>query len=217
MPAKIAGWGPADFQTRYKLPSGTKGSGQIVAIVDAYDNPNVASDVAAYRSAFGLGTAAFFKYNQEGQQSNYPQGSTNWGLQVDLDAEMVSATCPLCTIYLVEANGADSSDLETAEVEAVKLGAHIVGNSWICYGSESCLSKRDFDHKGVTYLAAGGDSGYGQEGLPEAFDSVVAVGGTTLSKSGSRYSETISDVSSGGCATGVRKPGGSAIGFVRTG
>ncbi|MGA8576155.1 MAG: hypothetical protein WB609_10825 [Candidatus Cybelea sp.] len=53
----VAGWAPADFQARYHLPSSTNGSGQIVAIVDAYDNPNVASDLAAYRSQFGLGTA----------------------------------------------------------------------------------------------------------------------------------------------------------------
>jgi hypothetical protein len=50
-------FGPADFQARYNLPSSTKGSGQIVAIVDAYDNPNVASDLATYRSKYGLGAA----------------------------------------------------------------------------------------------------------------------------------------------------------------
>ena len=32
---------------------------------------------------------------------------------------MVSAVCPMCTIYLIEANSADSSDLDTAEAEAV--------------------------------------------------------------------------------------------------
>ena len=66
------GWTPSDFQAAYKLPSATKGKGQIVAIVDAYDNPNVASDLAVYRSTFGLGKAKFKKFNQLGQQSNYP-------------------------------------------------------------------------------------------------------------------------------------------------
>ena len=50
----VAGWAPSDFQTRYNLPSSTKGSGQIVAIVNPYDNPNVASDLAAYRAEFNL-------------------------------------------------------------------------------------------------------------------------------------------------------------------
>jgi subtilase family serine protease len=201
----VAGWTPSDFQARYKLPSITKGSGQIVAIVDAYDNHNVASDLAAYRSEFGLGTANFTKYNQDGQQNNYPSGSTSWGLESDLDVEMVSATCPLCTIYLIEANSANSSDLEAAEVEAVKLGAHIISNSWICYGSLNCVSRRDFNHKGVIYLAAAADGGYGTEGAPADFDTVAAIGGTVLTKSGSRYSET-ADGSSGGCATGIKKP-----------
>lgn len=201
----IAGWAPSDFQSRYNLPSSTKGLGQVVAIVDAYDNHNVASDLASYRSEFGLGIANFTKYNQEGQQSNYPSGSTGWGLEADLDVEMVSATCPLCTIYLVEANSAAASDLEAAEVEAVKLGAHIVSNSWICYGSLNCVNRRAFSHKGVIYLAAAADGGYGEEGAPADFDSVAAIGGTVLTKNGSHYSET-ADGSSGGCATGIRKP-----------
>lgn len=49
-----------------------------------------------------------------------------------------ASTCPLCTIYLVEANSSDSSDLQTAEAEAVTLGAHIVSNSWGCLGA-GCL------------------------------------------------------------------------------
>ncbi|HEY1868829.1 MAG TPA: hypothetical protein VGG70_11085, partial [Candidatus Cybelea sp.] len=129
---EVAGWAPADFQTRYELPSSTKGIGAIVAIVEAYDNPNVASDLGEYRAQFGLGTAEFAKYNQRGQKKNYPAGNTGWGVDIDLEAEMVSATCPLCTIYLVEADSAYASDLEAAEVEAVKLGAHIVSNGWGC-------------------------------------------------------------------------------------
>ncbi len=57
------GIAPAELQARYKLPI-TKGSGQIVAIVDAGDNPDVATSLSTYRSEFGLGTANFKKYNQ---------------------------------------------------------------------------------------------------------------------------------------------------------
>lgn len=180
--------------------------GQIVAVVDAYDNPNVAADLAAYRSNYGLGTATFYKYNQRGQQSNYPQGSTDWGVEIDLDVEMVSATCPLCTIYLIEADSAESSDLDAAEVEAVKLGAHIVSNSWGCYGSSGCNSDRAFKHRGVIYLAASGDSGFGMVGVPAAFQTVASIGGTILSKSGSQYSETAWTSSEGGCVVGFKKP-----------
>ncbi|MGB6412540.1 MAG: hypothetical protein WBF19_04290, partial [Candidatus Cybelea sp.] len=69
------GWSPADLEAAYDLPSSSKGTGKIVAVVDAYDNPNVASDLASYRSTFGLPPANFTKYNQTGQTGNYPQGS----------------------------------------------------------------------------------------------------------------------------------------------
>jgi len=203
-PSSNCGWTPKDLETRYNLPI-TKGSGEIVAIVDAGDHPDAASDLSKYRTQFGLGTANFFKYNQTGQQSNYPS-YTGWHLEIDLDIDMVSASCPLCTIYLVEANSASSSDLDTAENEAVTLGAHIISNSWICYGSVNCVDTSAFDKPGVLYLAASGDAGYNQNGAPEALGTVVSVGGTQLAKSGSTYSETAWNDAGSGCATGVTKP-----------
>jgi subtilase family serine protease len=198
------GWAPIDLQTRYQLPI-TSGSGQIVAIVDAGDNPTIATSLSTYRTQFGLGTANFKKYNQSGQQSHYPS-YTGWSVEIALDVDMVSATCPLCTIYLVEANSSSSADLDTAELEAVTLGAHIVSNSWICYGSISCVTNSDFDQPGVVYTAGSGDAGYGQNGAPEALDTVVSVGGTQLAKSGSTYTESIWNGAGGGCATGETKP-----------
>jgi subtilase family serine protease len=205
------GWTPANLQAAYKLPSSTKGSGQIVAIVDAYDNPNITSDLNTYRSQFGLGTAKFTKYNQEGQTSNYPQGSTGWGTEEDLDVDMVSAACPNCTIYLIEANTNGTSDLEAAENEAVTLGAHIISNSYICYDSTCGYSESDYDQPGVVYLAASGDGGYNLNGPPEWFGSVVSVGGSQLHTSGSGYTETVWNGAGGGCSnngsgTGQTKP-----------
>ncbi|HTA54844.1 MAG TPA: hypothetical protein VK755_08905 [Candidatus Acidoferrales bacterium] len=201
-----AGWGPSDLQTRYNLPSSTKGSGQIVAIVDAYDNPNVASDLATYRTEFGLGTANFTKYNQDGQTSNYPSGNVSWGVNKDQEVEMVSAACPKCTIYLIEANTNNGNNLQAAEVEAVKLGAHIVTNGFTCPGSVACLDSSDFDTPGVVYLASSGTDGCCEPGAPAAFASVVSVGGTVLLKAGSTYRETVWHDSGAGCATGVTKP-----------
>ena len=50
----VAGYHPADLQNAYQLPSATAGHGQTVAIVDAYNDPRAASDLATYRSHFGL-------------------------------------------------------------------------------------------------------------------------------------------------------------------
>jgi subtilase family serine protease len=202
--SKVSGYGPADLEQAYNLPSTGDGTGQIVAIVDAYDNPSVSSDLAAYRSAFGLPAATFTKYNQLGQTKNYPTGNTEWGVEIDLDVDMVSAACPNCTIYLIEANSNSSSDLETAEAEAVSLGAHIVSNS---FGGTN-LKQSDFDTKGVTYLASSGSDGSGVS-EPAAFDTVVAVGGTSLTRGGGGkrgWTESSWPGGGGGCTTFPKPP-----------
>jgi subtilase family serine protease len=202
----VAGWAPTDFQTRYNLPFRSKGAGQIVAIVDAYDNPDARTDLNEYRSYFGLGTATFQKFNQYGKTSSFPAPNKGWGLEEALDIEMVSAVCPKCTIYLVEANSNGTADLGTAEQTAVALGAHIISNSWGCGGTPYCVDPSEFDTKGVLYVAAAGDSGYPQEWEPAALPGVVSVGGTELSKSGSTYSETTWPGTGSGCASGITKP-----------
>ena len=204
---KELGWGGRDIEAAYNLPSSSKGSGQIVAIVDAYDNPNVASDLAVYRRHYGLPKAKFYKYNQYGQQGHYPKGNTNWGTEIDLDVDMVSASCPNCTIYLIEANDFNGRSIATAENEAAKLGAHIVSNSFgcvRCLGGRKILEKA-FEMPGVTHVVSAGDRGYLTD-LPMEFGSVVSVGGTVLSKSGSTYSEVVWPDTGGGCATHFAKP-----------
>jgi hypothetical protein len=210
----VNGLGANDIETRYNLPYQTDGSGQVVAIVDSYDDPDAASDLATYRTEYGLGTANFNKYNQDGQTSNYPQActvSSGWCVEEALDIEMVSAACPKCTIDLIEVDNPD--DLPIGDQTAVTLGAHIVSNSWICYGSDyGCgVSTSYFDSPNTLYLAASGDAGYNENGAPEAFSTVVSVGGTTLSKSGTGYTETVWNDAGGGCSnngsgTGVTKP-----------
>jgi subtilase family serine protease len=126
---------------------------------------------------------------------------------------MVSASCPNCSIYLVEANSNSISDLESAEEEAVKLGARIVTNSFNSFpalGCSPCFDASAFDTPGVTYLADGGDLGYGV-GVPEpaSFKSVVSVGGTSLyvdGKSKRGFSERVWIGTGSGCATEVGKP-----------
>jgi Subtilase family len=197
---------PADFQAAYNLPSTKKGSGQLVAIVDAYDNPGIASDLKKYRAEFGLPPANFTKYNQEGETKNYPKANEGWGVEEDLDVDMVSAVCPNCTIILIEANSNRNEHLLAAEVEAAKLGAHIVSNSWggVCIGK---CGRYGFDAPGVLYLASSGDSGYGAE-YPAQLASVVAVGGTSLSpnKRAQRgWNEAVWVGAGAGCSTG-KKP-----------
>jgi len=208
------GYGPSQLQSAYVLPSSTAGSGQTVAIVDAYDYPNAASDLAAYRSAAGLpacGTGCFSKVNQNGQASPLPAaaGSTGWDVEESLDIDMVSAICPLCHIILVEANSPTTQNLGTAVNSAVSLGAKFVSNS---YGGSESSSDPSFDtsyynHPGVAVTASAGDSGYGVE-YPAASRYVTAVGGTSLATASNArgWSETVWNGTGSGCSADDAKP-----------
>lgn len=48
-PLTGVGYGPPSLQNAYALPSANAGSGQRVAVVDAYDDPNAEADPATYR------------------------------------------------------------------------------------------------------------------------------------------------------------------------
>src|SRR5690348_11880084 len=136
----IRGYQPCDLQAAYSLPSSTGGSGETVGIVDAFDDPTAESDLATYRSTFGLppcttANGCFRKVNESGVQGNYPSNNTGWAQEISLDLDMASAICPNCHILLVEGTTNSFADLATSENTAVSLGANVVSNSY--GGSES--------------------------------------------------------------------------------
>jgi subtilase family serine protease len=207
-----AGLGPADLQSAYNLPSG--GSGQTVAIVDAYDDPNAEADLAVYRSTYGLpacttASGCFSKVNQDGAASPLPAPDAGWAGEISLDLDMVSATCPSCNILLVEADTPTMDNLGTAVNAAVTLGAKYVSNSY--GGSEdSSIAGADsqyFDHPGVAITASTGDSGYGAS-YPATGAHVTAVGGTSLTQDGSTrgWSETAWSGAGSGCSAVIDQP-----------
>jgi subtilase family serine protease len=210
-PSSSCGYTPAQLQAAYNLTGQLGGgSGTKVAVVEAGDLVSASSDLAAYRSEYGLSTASFFKYNEYGRQSNYPPTCEDYGwcIETALDIDMVSAACPNCTIYLMEAKGG-ISDFEQAEKEAVTLGATIVSNSWICYGSADCGDpnfQNYFNTSGIAYLASSGDSAYNNIGAPSVLPTVLATGGTQLKKNGSKYTETLWSDAGAGCETAIPKP-----------
>jgi subtilase family serine protease len=209
--ATPSGYGPTDIQSAYNLASAaaSSGSGQTVAIVDAMDDPNAESDLATYRSQYGLpactsDSGCFTKVDQSGGTS-YPTADSGWAGEISLDLDMVSATCPNCNILLVEANSASMDDLGTAVNEAVSLGAAFVSNS---YGgsessSDSGYDSSYFNHPGVAITASAGDAGYGVE-YPAASPYVTAVGGTSLSADSSSrgWTESVWGTSAGSSGTG---------------
>jgi subtilase family serine protease len=205
---------PADLQSAYKLNGATGGSGQTVAIVDAFDDPNAESDLAVYRSQFGLppcttANGCFRKVNQAGQASPLPRRNASWGTEISLDLDMVSAICPNCKIILVEANSAQIADLGASVNTAAALGANAISNSY--GGNESAndpsTEQSFYNHPGIMVTVSSGDSGFGAQ-FPASSQFVTAVGGTSLkTASNSRgWTETVWSGAGSGCSAHITKP-----------
>jgi subtilase family serine protease len=207
-----AGYHPSDLQLAYNLPSATAGKGQTIAIVDAFDDPKAESDLATYRKTFGLSACTtangcFKKVNQTGG-TTYPAPNAGWATEISLDVDMVSAICPNCHILLVEATTNSFANLGTAVDEAAKLGANAISNSY--GGSESASETTiasHYNHKGVAITASSGDNGYGTQ-APAAFNTLTAVGGTSLSHSTNArgWKETVWSGAGSGCSAFISKP-----------
>ena len=186
--AAPAGYGPGDLQGAYGLASlaSSAGSGKTVAIVDAYDDPTAAQDLATYRSTYGLpAVPSLRKVSQTGSATALPTVDAGWAQEISLDLDMVSAACPNCSILLVEATSASLADLATAVNYAkAQPGVVAVSNS---YGGRESSSETTYagsysaGQAGQWITASSGDSGYGAQS-PAVFNTVVAVGGTSLSR-----------------------------------
>ena len=207
------GYGPAQIQSAYKL-TGLVSGGRTVAIVDAFNDPKAAADLAAFRSAYHLTpctvtSGCFRQVNQNGATSPLPAGDYGWAEEISLDLDAVSSACPDCHILLVEANSANTNDLMVGVDTAVRLGAVAVSNSYGAAEDSTILAADShLNHPGVAITASSGDSGYGVS-WPASSHYVTAVGGTTLSAaSNSRgWTETAWKGAGSGCSAFEPKPG----------
>jgi hypothetical protein len=189
------------------LPGGVAadGSGTTIAIVDAYDDPNIAGDLHQFDLRFGLPDPVFTKLDQNGG-SQYPTADGGWASEIALDAEWAHAVAPGARILLVEAADDSYSNLFAAvRFAANQPGVVAVSMSW---GGEEFNGETSFDstfttpagHAGVTFVAASGDTG-APASYPAISPNVLAVGGTTLYvTSGGTY---ISESGWGGSGGGV--------------
>jgi subtilase family serine protease len=211
-----AGYGPAQFHSAYGLPASGP-AGQTIAIVDAYDDPSIASDLNAYSSKFGLplcnsANPCFKKVNQSGSASGpFPKADGGWALEIALDVEIAHATCPNCKILLVEASSSSLSNLAAAVKTAAKLGATEISNSYGGSEFSSELSETyaaPYNQPGIAVTVSSGDSGYGSFGFPAALSSVITVGGTTLTlgENNAYGGETVWSGAGSGCSLYVPAP-----------
>jgi subtilase family serine protease len=200
-----SGFSPAQLKTAYGLTG--KDASTTVAVVDAYASPNALSDLNVYRNQFGLGSANLTQVNQTGG-SALPAADAGWGQEEMLDLDMVSAICPGCRILYVAGNSAAYSDLATAVNTAASMGATVISNSYGGPESSGSLAYSSaYNHPGIAITVSSGDNGYGVE-APAAYNTVTAVGGTslTLNADGSRRTETAWSSAGSGCSAYVAKP-----------
>jgi subtilase family serine protease len=198
------------------------GSGQTIAIVDAYDDPNIASDADVFDQTFrttlvGTPTPPTY-YDAYGPSSSWltkayasgtkPRGDTGWGQEISLDVEWAHAIAPQAHILLVEAKSSSFSDLLAANQYAVNHGASVISNSW---GGGEFSGETSYDSNftahGVTFVFSAGDSG--NQSYPATSPDVLSVGGTTLSHdSGYKWTAESGWSSGGGGVSGYEtKPG----------
>lgn len=213
------GWGAKAIEAAYRLPV-SRTSHQLVAVVDAFSTPALATNLAVYRARYGLppctGAGGCLRVvNQSGRTSPLPPSGVPYGWDVEtmLDVSMVSAACPHCKILVVQASGSTFAELGAAEDTAARLGAEVISNS---YGvRESGLSQSyagAYDHAGHTIVVSSGDSGFGAANFPANLATVTAAGGTQLSRAHNargwteRVWNAAGGASASGCSAYVVKP-----------
>ena len=205
---------PAELASAYGYEATAGGPGQTLAIVDAYDDPDIEANLATFDTEYAIAACTkangcFTKVSQTGSTTSLPEpDTTGWSVEISLDVEMAHSTCPKCKILLVEAKTPSFKNLATAVDEAAAMKATEISNSY--GGPEGELGTTEmaaYNHPGVVISAATGDQGYydwtvlnekegipgGLPNMPASLPSVVAVGGTTLEldEEGRRESETV--------------------------
>ena len=161
------------------------GTGETIAIVDAFDDPHALSDLHQFDLQFNLpDPSTFTKVNQSGG-TTLPKGDTGWAQEIALDIEWAHAIAPKANILLVEANSADVNNLAAGVAWAARQpGVVAVSMSW---GAGEFSGENSFDstfvtpngHPGVTFIASSGDAG-APPSFPAVSPNVLSVGGTTL-------------------------------------
>ncbi|HLH61340.1 MAG TPA: S53 family peptidase [Ktedonobacteraceae bacterium] len=210
----VSGFSPQQLSTAYAISKISKkdgGKGVTVAIDDACGNSHVQADLNAYDKQFGLKNTTVKIVQPEGTPCSDPGG---WGVETDLDVQMVHAFAPKAKIVLEEARSASFSDLLNAAKDAyTKQGATIVSMSFggSEFSGETGSSADGIfsagNSMGVSFTASSGDSGCGAQ-YPAASPFVTSVGGTSLfiNQDGSYKSESAWNGSGGGTSAFESRP-----------
>lgn len=179
------------------------GTGQTIAIVTAYHNPNIVSDLATFDQTFGLPAPPSFRIVNQYGGTKLPKKNKNWGSETALDVEWAHAIAPGASILLVEAKNASNFGA------AIDYARHVPGVSVISVSAAGDEYKDETfadelfttppAHTGETFVFAAGDDGTGAL-YPSSSPNVLSVGGTSLYTygNGQWYGETVWSGGGGG-------------------
>lgn len=231
----ISTFTPAQIRLAYGLPalpatgsalSATQaaqlGAGQTIYIVDAMNDPNVAAELNAFNTKFGLpactvktiaagATTALptasatacelsvvYSTSAGAMTATQPAYDAGWATEITLDVQWAHATAPLARIVLIEAASSSLNDLVGAVKVANAMGPGVVSMSFgSSEGSWTGSTDAVFNNPKMSYLAATGDDGAAVS-WPAVSPYVLAVGGTTLSYTGSGVRSEVSWSGTGG-------------------
>src|SRR5712692_4944277 len=81
-----------------------QGAGQVIGIVDAYDDPNIESDIGVFDSTFSLPacTSSNGCFRKVYAQGSRPSTNSGWALEISLDVEWAQEIATQANIVLVE-------------------------------------------------------------------------------------------------------------------
>jgi subtilase family serine protease len=212
---------PADIRHAYGFDNvrfgsvAGDGTGQTIAIVEAFHDPRITVDLREFDKAFNLHDPVFSQIESEGATSV----NADWAMETALDVEWAHAIAPGAKILLVEARSDSFSDLlGGVDYARRQHGVSVVSMSWGL--SESAIDPgfaktkdkiftSPAGHTGVTFTAATGDDG-GQSGpeWPASSPNVLSVGGTglQLDSRGNYARETAWPDGGGGQSSVEREP-----------
>lgn len=194
--ADVNPYTPSQIREAYWIPADANGEGKTIAIIDAYGNKNLLSDLNEFSKKFNLPDANVEIKYPDGEPTVIDKG---WAIETNLDVQWAHALAPLAKILVVISKDATVGGLFNAVNYAVAYGAKIISMSWGGNEFREQVSLDPiFNKKGIAFFAASGDSG--TIVYPSSSPYVISVGGTSLSldAGGKRTGDEIAWVGSGG-------------------
>jgi subtilase family serine protease len=175
--AVLVCYSPEQIQKAYgidKLQShGVTGAGRTIVIIDAFQNPSMAADLASFDATFGLPDPVLNIIAPDGLTPFDPTNAdqVGWAGEIALDVQWSHAVAPAATIDLVLSKSDQDADILSATKFAVD---HDLGDviSQSFGENENCVDPAIItgEHKvfanaaaqGITVFASSGDEGAAQ-------------------------------------------------------